>query len=41
MGSSEGLAALRQKLLSEENPEVKTEIEEALREASNPVADQL
>jgi epoxyqueuosine reductase len=41
IGSSEGLAALRQKLLSEENPEVKTEIEEALREASNPVADQL
>ena len=41
IGSSEALAALRQKLLSEENPEVKTEIEEALREASNPVADQL
>jgi epoxyqueuosine reductase len=41
IGTSAALAALRQKLLSEDCPEVKTEIEEALREASEPVADHL
>jgi len=41
IASSEAVAALRQKLLSEDHPEVKSEIEEALREASNPVADDL
>ena len=41
IGSSEALAVLRQKLLSEDHPEVKSEIEEALCEAGNPVADQL
>jgi epoxyqueuosine reductase len=41
IATSEALAALRQKLLSEDDPEVKSEIEEALREASELVADQL
>ena len=41
IGTAEALAALRQKLLSEDNPEVKSEIEEALREASEPVANHL
>jgi epoxyqueuosine reductase len=41
IATSEALAALRQKLLSEDNPEVKSEIEEALREASEPLADHL
>ena len=41
IGTSEALATLRQKLLSEANPEVKSEIEEALREASEPVPDHL
>jgi epoxyqueuosine reductase len=41
IGTSAALAALRQKLLSEDCPEVKIEIEEALREASEPVADHL
>jgi len=36
IGSSEALAVLRQKLLSEDHPEVKSEIEEALCEAGNP-----
>jgi len=40
IGSSEALAVLRQKLLSEDHPEVKSEIEEALCEAGNP-GDQL
>ena len=37
IGTSEALATLRQKLASEGNLEVKSEIEEALREASEPV----
>jgi epoxyqueuosine reductase len=41
IGTSEALAALRKKLLSEDSPEVKTEIEEALGEASEPTADHL
>lgn len=42
IGTSEALATLRQKLLSEANPEVKSEIEEALREAaSEPISDHL
>ena len=41
IGTSEALAALRNKLLSEDSLEVKTEIEEALREASEPTADHL
>jgi epoxyqueuosine reductase len=41
IGTSEALAALRQKLLSEDNPEVKSEIEEALGEATEPVANHL
>jgi epoxyqueuosine reductase len=41
IGTSEALATLRQKLLSEANPEVKSEIEEALREASESVPDHL
>lgn len=41
IGTSEALATLRQKLLSEANPEVKSEIEEALREASEPIPDHL
>jgi epoxyqueuosine reductase len=41
IGTCEALAALREKLLSEDNPEVKSEIEEALREANEPVADHL
>jgi epoxyqueuosine reductase len=41
IGTSEGLAVLRNKLLSEDSLEVKTEIVEALREASEPMADHL
>jgi epoxyqueuosine reductase len=41
IGSSDALAALRQKLLSEDDPEVKSEIEQALCEASNALADDL
>ena len=41
IGTSEALAALRQRLLSEDNPEVKSEIQEALAEATEAVANYL
>jgi epoxyqueuosine reductase len=41
IGTSEALAALRQRLLSEDNPEVKSEIQEALAEATEAVANHL
>ena len=41
IGTSEALAALRKKFLSEDSPEVKTEIEVALSETSEPTADHL
>jgi epoxyqueuosine reductase len=41
IGTSEALAALRQRLLSEDNPEVKSEIQEALAEAAEAVANYL
>ena len=41
IGTSEALGALRQKLLSEDDPDVKSEIEEALCDVTEPVANHL
>jgi epoxyqueuosine reductase len=39
IGSADALAALRQRLLSEENPDVRKEIEEALCECNEAMPD--